>query len=113
VLGSSSPSPRKSISAIITPASASVTRKRLTLASSQRRPLSILIWLPTWPDMATQGSGSSASSLRRWPMISMLAPLPAISTTWPMASCLATSLRLAGRCAAGFDGGSSDGKGKL
>ena len=33
------------------------------MASSQRRPESILIWLPTWPDMAMLGSGSPASSV--------------------------------------------------
>ena len=76
---SSSPSP-KSISAVIVARLDVGDLELRTLASSQRWPEAILIWLPTWPDMAMDGSGSLPSSTSRRPTISTEAPLPPTST---------------------------------
>jgi hypothetical protein len=76
------PSPRKSTWAKTSPSS--LARIVRTLAISQLLPTVILTWLPTCPDIATDGSlcdwnaASVAPSMRIWE------PEPAISTTSPM-----------------------------
>ena len=56
-----------------------------TLAISQLAPTFILIWLPTWPDMAIDGSGWFIRCGRRAACIMTRDPDPAISTTRPIA----------------------------
>ena len=56
-----------------------------TLAISQLLPTTVLIWLPTWPDMATDGSACDCIAATVAASMRICDPEPAISTTVPIA----------------------------
>ena len=74
--------------ALTVPASASVTFRLRTFASSQRRFEATLIWLPTWPDIAMLGSSSLASSAKQRPTTSAGPANSAATTTKTVGSAI-------------------------